>query len=120
MKIIKILFIIMILLVTIIIFNTNISYADVSGLPDLSQYKPELNVGDNSITLIAKLLDVMTTIGVIITIVAVALIGFNMITGSAEEKAVSKEKFVGILIAGIIISSSTLIVQAIISIIEKM
>lgn len=58
-------------------------------------------------------------IGVVLITVFIAITGFGMILGSAEEKAVTKEKFTGYLIAAFVLTGGAAIAKMIISVAEK-
>lgn len=130
MKTMKILYKIMWIVALIIMSTSGICYAD-QELPDLhdgggegiitgenlpnldSGYKPTADFGKDgkAITVIVTILAVLRTLGIITTIIGIALIGFNSILGSASEKAINQEKYVGIVIAAIIIVGASTIVK---------
>lgn len=91
-----------------------------SGLPDLdSGYAPTVQMGDSFKGRISTVLGVLTILGVIGTAVGLALIGLGTILGSASEKAANQEKYVGIVIAAILITGASVIAKFIISFAEN-
>lgn len=89
------------------------------GLPELgSGYKPTVSLGTAQ-EKVEIILGALTVIGVIIVVIAIALIGFNTILGSASEKADYQVKIIGILIGGIMMVSGSTIAQVIIKFAEN-
>ena len=90
------------------------------GLPNLndSGYKPTVSQG-RATSIISSILGVLMVVGIIAIVVSIALIGFNMIVGSASEKAVSQEKLVGVVIAALVLTGGSIIAKIIISLAEK-
>lgn len=123
MKISRILYKAVILILLVIICNSNICYAGQNGLPSLDDegYKPKVSLSEDgkAMNVVVIILNVLTVLGVIAIVVSTALIGFNMILGSASEKAVAQEKFVGIIIASALITGGTIIARIIISVAES-
>lgn len=102
----------------IIICNSCTCYAISGKVPSIdSGYKPTAQGGE-IINATNTILGIIIAIGAILITVFIALTGFGMILGSAEEKAVSKEKFAGYLIAAIILTSGATIAKIIINIAE--
>lgn len=140
MKIIKILYQIILILMLIIIVNTSICYAapfeenafggeegsstfvtgdDENGLPDIHNgYKPSVQLGGAK-SIVEKILGVLTVLGVIFIVVSIALIGFNIILGTASEKAVNQEKLIGILIAAAVLTGGSSLAQIIMKFAES-
>lgn len=101
----------------IVICNSCICYAS-GNLPTLgTDYKPTIQ-GGKMIEVTNIILGVIIAIGTILITVFIAITGFGMILGSAEEKAVAKEKFGGYLIAAIVLTGGATIAKVIISIAE--
>ena len=106
-----------ILIACVIVFcNSCICYAS-GGSPSLGGFKPQIQAG-KIIEITNVILGVIIAIGAILITVFIALTGFGMILGSAEEKAVAKEKFAGYLIAAIILTGGATIAKIVISIAE--
>ena len=85
------------------------------GLPDLGLFEPTVSAGGATI-IIGKILGILRIIGAIMTVVAIAVIGFNTILGSASEKAEYQQKLVGVIFAGIFLVASTSIAKMIMSV----
>lgn len=89
------------------------------GIPNTGMYKPIIDTNPISSGKLEKILSILQVIGVIGTVIAVAFVGLNTILGSANEKAIEKEKYMGILVAAVMITSGITIAKFIISIVEK-
>jgi len=89
-------------------------------LPDLGDsYKPTVSTGTTTLGIISKLLGVLQVLGVVATVVAIAIMGFGLILGSASEKAAGQEKMVGIVIAAALITCCSIIAKLFISFAEN-
>lgn len=96
---------------------------DTLMLPSLdNSYKPSVSldtansrVGD----IISKLLGYLTVIGICVIVVSTAAIGFDFLMGSANQKAISKEKLIGLLIASILLTGGSILAKIIINIGES-
>ncbi len=88
------------------------------GLPSLDGYGPNLSSGRGK-TIISSILGALTVVGTIMVIIAIAIIGFNTILGSASEKAEYNQKLVGVIIAAIILTCGSIIARVLISVAEK-
>lgn len=98
----------------------NVSGNTNKGLPSLDDnYKPKASNG-KPIEIVEKILGVLTIIGVIAMVIAVAVMGFGLILGSASDKALKQEQMVGLLIAAALITGGSLIARIIISAAESM
>ena len=89
------------------------------GLPSLSGVpKPSVQSG-KATTMAGNVLGAIIAVGCVLITVFIGLTGFGMILGSAEEKAVAKEKLTGYLVAVIILTGGAAIAKIIISIAES-
>ena len=90
------------------------------GLPNLDDpgYKPTLSSTGKATTIISNILGALTVIGIIAIIIAISLIGFGTILGSASQKASNQEKYIGLLIAAGVIAFGSAIARMIISVAE--
>ena len=86
--------------------------------PNLNIYRPSIPETPIAKGMLENILGVLQVIGVIATVVVISIIGFKTILGSASEKAFEKNKFIGILIAVIMITSGITIAKFIISAVE--
>ena len=86
-----------------------------TGLPSLDIFQPTLTPGEAGgiMQIIGTILVVLRTLGAIITVVSIAIIGFCTILGSASEKAEYQQKLTGVIIAGIFLVASTSIAKLI-------
>ena len=111
MRIMNLLYKILLIIAVIIMCSSSICYADNLN-PDLDKFEPTADLGaedGKAMNIIETILSVLMVLGIIATVIGLALIGFNSILGSASEKAISQEKYVGIVIAAlIIVGASTL------------
>lgn len=92
------------------------------GLPNINnKYKPKVDLGTTGTTknVIETILGALTVISVITVLLAIALIGFNIITGTASEKAVNQEKLIGILIAAAVLTGGTSLIRIIMGFAEN-
>ena len=67
----------------------------------------------------SKILGIITVIGIILAVIIIAMIGFNYVIGSAEEKAFSQKQLLTFLIGAVILASTTSIVNLIFSAVIK-
>lgn len=89
------------------------------GLPSLNAVSRPTAQGGTIIDVTNIILNATMVIGVILITVFIAITGFGMILGSAEEKAVTKEKFTGYLIAAFVLTGGAAIAKIIISVAES-
>ena len=122
MKITKIVYKIMIIIAVIIMCSSSICFAGVeNGKPNLEgNYRPTVQMGSNSKNIVSTILGVLTVLGIGIGVIGIALIGFNSILGSASEKAAGQEKYVGIVIAALLITGGSVIARFIINFAENL
>jgi len=91
-----------------------------SGLPNLEgNYRPSVDLGGSASTIIARILGALQAVGIILIVVSIALIGFNSIMSSANEKAVAQEKYVGLFVAALIIIGGSTLAKLIASVAES-
>ena len=89
------------------------------GLPSLGAVSRPTAQGGTIIDVTIIILNATIVIGFILITVFIAITGFGMILGSAEEKAVTKEKFTGYLIAAFVLTGGAVIAKIIISVAES-
>lgn len=122
MKINKILYTIILITISILVCTSCVVSA--TGLDDVNiddpGYKPTIPSGGKATTIISNILGALTVIGIIAIVIAIALIGFSSILGSASEKAENKEKYVGLIIAAVLITGGSIIARIIISVAETL
>lgn len=130
MKIKQLLLKFFLILIFFILCSSCISYASedipIEGdadqmLPTLGEgYRPTVTSATKAKDIISKILGFMRVLGIVVMVVAVAAIGFCTIMGSANDKAVSQEKFVGIFIASLMLIGGSSLAIMIMSAAEKL
>ena len=90
---------------------------------DPSQYKPEpqQNTKTNSIVgaeMVGTILGALQIIGAFAIVLGIAVVGFQILLGSANDKADGKGKAIGFIIGAIMLFSITTIAKLIISAVE--
>ena len=116
---IKIITIITILIISCTTICT-LSFAEDYDIGDLvtKDYDPNKHVPSSTkITDFAgKILGAISVIGAILTVVLIAVIGFQYITGSSQDIAEIKSKFGGILIGVVMMTGATAIVRLVLNV----
>lgn len=112
----KSLFIIFILILSFIIIFPNMTMAIGDPINDPSAYKPgSINASDSNA--VAKkggiIFNALSTIGVIIAVITVIVIGIKYMVGSVEEKAEYKKTMIPYLIGIVMIVGVSAILQLI-------
>ena len=69
--------------------------------------------------MVSTVLSVLIVLGIVATVIGIALIGFGAILGSAGEKADAQAKMIGIVVAGVLITGGCGIAKMLISMAEK-
>lgn len=107
------------------IFNNYVyaSSGSSTGLPTLGDdYRPTVSItGDGSSRfeqIIIKLLNFLTVLGICVIVVATAMVGFDSMLGSANQKAVAKEKYIGLIIAAVVLVAGSILAKVVINIAE--
>lgn len=81
-------------------------------------YKPTITNNSRANAMISKIFGALQVVGGIAIVISIAMIGFNSILGSADEKAQGKGKAVGILFGAIMIIGVSTIAKLILSVVE--
>ena len=89
-----------------------------SSILNTKDYEPSLEKSDSFNSKVATLLSILQVVGVIAIVIGIAIMGFNTIMGSAEEKAVEEKKAIGLIVGAVMIFGVTTIAKFIISIVE--
>ena len=89
-----------------------------SSILNTKDYEPFLEKSDSFNSKVATLLSILQVVGVIAIVIGIAIMGFNTIMGSAEEKAVEEKKAIGLIVGAVMIFGVTTIAKFIISIVE--
>lgn len=85
---------------------------------DTGNYKPVISEDQKFNSMVSTILGIIQVIGAIALVIGIAIIGFKSILGSAEEKAVDKNKFIGLIVGAIMLLGGSTIAKFIISAIE--
>lgn len=115
MRINKKLFKVILIATLLIICNSCICYA-AGTLPSLGTENQPTAIGGKLMEVTNTILGAVIAVGVVMITIFIAITGFGMILGSAEEKAVAKEKMGGYLIATVILIGGATIARLIISV----
>lgn len=120
-KIFKKIVFINIIILFIMFLSGSVIYAtsfDPGQLISGNEYNPDTRALPSTITNFAsRILGALSIIGAIITVVLIAVIGFQYITGSAGDIAEIKSRFGGILIGVVLLTAATSIVRLILFVI---
>ena len=127
-KLLKVTIISIFIIITIFLLQQK-SYADSdeasvgdsgvgSSILNTKDYEPFLEKSDSFNSKVATLLSILQVVGVIAIVIGIAIMGFNTIMGSAEEKAVEEKKAIGLIVGAVMIFGVTTIAKFIISIVE--
>lgn len=90
-----------VILITILIVLCNSCICQAISV-DTGSFRPEIQEG-KIIDSAEIILGAIVAVGGVLITVFIAITGFGIILGSAEEKAVAKEKFVGYIIAAVVL-----------------
>ena len=90
----------------------------ISGEINTGSYKPTISNNSRANSMISKIFGALQVVGGIAIVISIAMIGFNSILGSADEKAQGKGKAVGILFGAIMIACVSTIAKLILSVVE--
>ena len=115
MKVMSVLMVVVMLAIAVspVIFAT--SLADKAGLSNNKS-----STFDNGITNIgSNILSILTTIGIVISVLVIAGLGIKYITGSAEEKAEYKKSFIPLLVGMVLLLSASVIAKFLIGIAQQ-
>lgn len=94
-------------------FVTNYSYAADLGLGDLGNYKGNPKTPDTLSERVGKVLGIIRTIGTVVSVVMLIVIGIRFMLGSVEEKAEYKQSLKPYIIGALLLFTGTQIPQLI-------
>ena len=100
---VKIFSIIMLIIITISSFALTVSYADII---DPNEYNPNNNteeVPEKFTNMVGIIATTIQTIGVILSVIVIGLLGIKYMTGSVEEKADYKKSMIPFLVGTVLI-----------------
>ena len=133
-KIIKFLFIILVALMMLLNFNPNVYAKFQTQLTDsgrgpssepsvnskgnptnLDIFQPSVPNSPKANDILGTILGWLQVIGIFIGVISIAIIGFNLIIGSAGEKAEMQSKMVGVFIGAVLVTTGVTIAKFIIN-----
>jgi type IV secretory pathway VirB2 component (pilin) len=85
---------------------------------DPSQYKPEPQQNTKMNSIVGTILGALQIIGGFAIVLGIAVVGFQILLGSANDKADGKGKAIGFIVGAIMLFSITTIAKLIISAVE--
>lgn len=85
---------------------------------DTSQYKPKPQQNTKMNSIVGTILGALQIIGGFAIVLGIAVVGFQILLGSANDKADGKGKAIGFIIGAIMLFSITTIAKLIISAVE--
>ena len=85
---------------------------------DPSQYKPEPQQNTKMNSIVGTILGELQIIGGFAIVLGIAVVGFQILLGSANDKADGKGKAIGFIIGAIMLFSITTIAKLVISAVE--
>lgn len=98
------------------IYIADLTIADLTIDP--SQYKPEPQQNTKMNSIVGTILGALQMIGGFAIVLGIAVVGFQILLGSANDKADGKGKAIGFIIGAIMLFSITTIAKLIISAVE--
>ena len=100
---VKIFSIIMLIIITLSSFMATISYADLINPNDYNPNNMNEEVPEKFTNMVGIIATTIQTIGVILSIIVIGLLGIKYMTGSVEEKADYKKSMIPFLIGTVLI-----------------
>lgn len=85
---------------------------------DTSQYKPKPQQNTKMNSIVGTILGALQIIGGFAIVLGIAVVGFQILLGSANDKADGKGKAIGFIIGAIMLFSITTIAKLVISAVE--
>lgn len=118
-KTIKIVSILFLLIMIVFSITTNVQ-ADIDINPnDYNAGMPTVEEGGRAITMAGKVLGIVRNCGVIVSVIALSIIGLRYMFGSLDEKANYKENMVPYIVGCALVAACTIIPSIIYSIATK-
>ena len=102
-KRVRIFSIIMLIIITLSSFMATISYADLINPNDYNPNNSNDEVPEKFTNMVGIIATTIQTIGVILSIIVIGLLGIKYMTGSVEEKADYKKSMIPFLIGTVLI-----------------
>ena len=115
-KKVKICSIIMLIIITLSSFMGTIAYAG-QGTIDPSKYNPSSGtqgeIPKEFTNIVNAIITVIQTIGIILSVIVIALLGIKYMTGSVEERADYKKTLIPFLIGTVLLTTVSTVVRII-------
>ena len=113
---VKIFSIIMLIIITLSSFMGTIEYAG-QGTIDPSKYNPSSGtqgeIPKEFTNIVNAIITVIQTIGIILSVIVIALLGIKYMTGSVEERADYKKTLIPFLIGTVLLTTVSTVVRII-------
>ena len=85
--------------------------SDKTFLSSLDRYKTSGESSEETKKIINNILSILIALGVVMAVVIIAIIGFQTVLGSAEEKAVNHEQMMTFVVGAIVLLAGSTIVK---------
>lgn len=107
-----------ILMASILLFTANVVFANPSGEPiDPSKLNGTYGDGTTGITTLGnQIIGIITTVGIVVSVVVLVVLGIKYMIGSAEEKAEYKKTMIPYIIGAILVFAASTIASIVMSI----
>lgn len=102
-KRVRIFSIIMLIIITLSSFMATISYADLINPNDYNPNNSNDEVPEKFTNMVGIIATTIQTIGVVLSIIVIGLLGIKYMTGSVEEKADYKKSMIPFLVGTVLI-----------------
>lgn len=112
-KKVKIFSIIMLVIITISSFMLTISYADMIDPNDYNPNNSNEEVPEKFTNMVGIIATTIQTIGVVLSVIVIGLLGIKYMTGSVEERADYKKSMIPFLIGTVLIVAIGTIIRLI-------
>lgn len=112
----KILAVLVMALLVVAIFNTYAFASDIDAAGIADQLKgTETNASGSVTTLGNQIIGIITTVGVVVAVIVLLVLGIKYMMGSASEKAEYKKTMIPYLVGAILIFGASAITKVVVS-----
>lgn len=105
-----------ILVASMLLLTANVVFAGGSGPVDPSTLTGTYNETSGITTLGQQIIGIITTIGIVVSVVVLVILGIKYMIGSAEEKAEYKKTMIPYIIGAILVFAASTIASIVMSI----
>ena len=110
----KVLAVLVMALLVVAVFNTYAFAIDAAGIAD--QLKGTETTASGSVTTLGnQIIGIITTVGVVVAVVVLLVLGIKYMMGSASEKAEYKKTMIPYLVGAILIFGASAITKVVVS-----